>query len=395
MANPAEIVFVDSEPPGPGGGGIRAYLRLALAVCREAGVEARVYTHAPEAFPGDRALPIGRRPWLPRPWRGLMYRLSYHDNALWEHARWLCDELEREHAPGRVYEFCDYQGYGYFALRSPRLRPRSVVRVHTPAYLASARPRGLREKLAAALLAYRERDCLMGRAVVALPSAAFAAERLPWLRGGVHLPNPLPPRPARPRPSGSGFRNAIRILYLGRIEARKGVLTLLAAFLKLAKEDPDISLALVGADVQPYAGKVRALLEACPPALRSRVDWQPPCPPESRDGLLAGFDVLAVPSLWENSPYVYFEGMAAGLVCVGSETGEMKEVAEATDGPSATPGDPEDWMRALAQAVRACRDPESRAALVAAQSAYLDARRDGIPGKMLELWASLAEEGGR
>lgn len=401
-----EVVFIDSEPPGPFGGGIRTYIRHALDICAGAGAETRVYTHSPEAYAGTGAvvLAIGRKPWLASPWRPLLYRLAYHDNALWEHSRWLRDELEAKDAPGTVYEFCDFQGYAWHSLRSPRLRRRCTVRVHTPAWLTQPRPRGLRGRAAAALLAYRERDCLMGRVQVTLPSAVFASERLPWLKGGLHLPNPPPPGPAPSRrapaeahgPASGGGRTDTggsggpRFLYLGRIEARKGVLTLLAGFLRLAKEDPAPTLTLAGSDVQPYAGKVRALLEACPPELRARVAWEGPCPSGKRDDLLSRCDVLAVPSLWENSPYVYFEGMAAGLLCVGSATGEMKAAVEETDGLLGRPGDPEDWTRTLAEAAAVWRDPARRAASLAAQDAYLETRRREVPGRLLAFWRALA-----
>lgn len=388
-----EVVFIDSEPAGPAGGGIRTYLRLAMDICRDAGVSTRVYTHAPEAFPGRTAAPIGRRDWLPRPWRGLAYKLAYHDNVLWEHARWLRDELEAKDVPGTVYEFCDFQGYAYFALRSHILRPRSIVRVHTPAYLTLSPPRGIKARLSSAMLAYRERDTLLGRGRVTVPSAAFVAERLPWLRDGLHLPNPLPPASVRgSAPRGASKGGGPHILYLGRIEARKGVLTLLAGFLRLAKEDSGPTLTLVGADVQPYADKVRSLLESVPPALRARVSWEAPCPPEKRDALLERFDILAVPSLWENSPYTYFEGMAAGLVCAGAATGEMKEAAQAMDGLLARPGDPDDWTRVLSEAVEISRDAARRSALVSAQTAYLDGRRADIPKEMLELYREVAGE---
>lgn len=390
-----ELVYVDPEPPGSAGGGIRTYLRLALGLCRDAGVPARVYTHTPEAYPGHAAFPIGRKPWLAWPWRGLLYRLAYHDNVLWEHARWLRDELEREDAPDRIHEFADFHGYAFFALRSWRLRPRCIVRVHTPGYLTLAPPRTLKERMAAALMAFRERDGLTGRARITAPSAAFLAERLPWVKGALHLPNPLPLPPCGgSRAPVSGAGTGPRILYLGRIEARKGVLTLLAGFLQLAKRDPGPTLALAGADVQPYAGKVRSLLEAAPPALRARVTWVGPCSPEERDALLGRSDILAVPSLWENSPYVYFEGMAAGLLCVGSATGEMREAAAATGGPLATPGDPDDWTRILEEAAAAWRETARRDHLLAAQRAYLEERRAGIAERMLACYRDLAAEAG-
>jgi glycosyltransferase involved in cell wall biosynthesis len=397
-----EMVYVDSEPPGPAGGGIRTYLRLAVAACREAGVPVRLYTHTPEAFAsleGCRALAIGRKPWLSFPWRSLVYRVAYHDNILWEHARWLEEELDRTHAPGTAYEFCDFQGYAFFAARNPRLRRHCIVRVHTPAHLAGGRPSGLRQRLAATLLAYRERDALMRCGFVTLPSAAFAAEKLPWIKHGIHIPNPLPSAPGdaasqRKVPAtadGSRDEEVVRFLYLGRIEARKGVLTLIAGFLRLAKEDPGATLALVGAEVQPYVDKVRRMLEGIPPELAARIAWEGPVPPGSLGALMARFDVLAVPSLWENSPYVYFEGMASGLLCVGSATGEMKEAAAAFGGLLAPPGEPEAWTEALREAAAVCRDRSRRSALIGAQSAYLDARRADIPPRMLSLYREAAD----
>jgi glycosyltransferase involved in cell wall biosynthesis len=214
------------------------------------------------------------------------------------------------------------------------------------------------------------------------------------VKEAVHLPNPLPPArnaATLPQPGADG-RKEIRVLYLGRIEARKGILTLLAGFLPLAKRDPDLRLALVGAEVEPYAAKVRRLLEQCPPDLAARVTWEAPCPPDRLPALMARFDILAVPSLWENSPYVYFEGMAAGLLCAGSATGEMKEAAEATGGLLAAPGEPEEWTRVLGEAAAMVRDPSRLAAAREAQAAYLDARREGIPGRMAELYRGIARD---
>jgi glycosyltransferase involved in cell wall biosynthesis len=433
-----EVVFIDSEPPGAAGGGIRTYVRLALDLCRGSGVPARVYTHTPAAYPGAAALPIGRKAWLRAPFRGLAYRLLHAENALWEHAYWLERELAATDAPGRVYEFCDYLGYGFFALRNPTLRPRCQVRVHTPAFLIPGPPVRGWARVAAGLTAWRERECLRRAPFLAAPSAEFVRERLPALRGWRHVPNPLPPpsthpspdplRPARLErsrsaavtpdpgpvpPSGDPAWSAAprdaaeaaeaarasdpprrilpaRFLYLGRVERRKGVLVLLRAFLRLAAERPFASLSLVGSEGEPgYAREVRALLDALPPELRGRLAWEPPCPPEARPDLLDRFTALAVPSLWENSPYVYFEGMAAGLSCIGSATGEMKAVARETGALSPPAGDEEAWLEAL----RAHCDGKD-AGVPAAQEAWLAAHREDYGRRLLEAWRAAATAGG-
>ncbi|MDB5106950.1 MAG: family 2 glycosyl transferase [Fibrobacteres bacterium] len=422
-----EVVFIDSEPPDAAGGGIRTYLRLALEACREAGLAARIYSHNPGAYPHERASPIGRRPCLRRPLRGLAYRMGYQENVLWEHARWLDSELQAGDGPGRVYEFCDFLGYGFFALRNPALRDRCILRVHTPNFLVASEPSGLWARWAARLGAWRERDCLERAARITVPSAEFVKEKLPWLTAWTHVPNPLPPEmPGAPLPpevpeaipalaAASGLagqqdadwraadedpvavaeRNAPRptriepdrFLYLGRVEERKGVLVLVRAFLRLAAERPYCSLTLVGgAAPGPYSASVRYLIESLPPALRPRVTWESPCAPDARPALFRRFTALVAPSLWENSPYVYFEAMAAGLHCIGSATGEMKAVAAITGSLTARPGDEEDLLRVL----RAHCMGEGKKAL-RAQSGYLRSRRSGIPGQLIASWRAAAE----
>jgi glycosyltransferase involved in cell wall biosynthesis len=367
-----DVTYIDPEPPGPGGG-IRTYLRLALKACRDRGVAARVYTHNASAYPGEAALAIGRESWLGFPWRPLAYRLGYVENVFFEHAKWLSGELEREDRPDRVYEFADFAGYAYFALRSPVLRGRVTLRIHTPNFLVE----GAARSPARILGRYREKSCLSQARHITAPSAAFVREKLPWVRGWEHLPNPLPDFVPAPREKLPG---AQRILYLGRVETRKGVLVLLRAFLRIAESQPRATLTLVGAATPgPYARQVKSLIGSLPPEMRSRIAWEPPCPPEARAALLARFDVLAVPSLWENSPYVYFEGMAAELLCVGTATGEMREAAYVTGGLLAAPGDEEDLAEALR---KACTWPD-RGGLIGAQNEYLRERAQEIPGRLV------------
>lgn len=448
-----EVVFIDPEPPGAAGGGIRTYLRLALGLCRESGIPARIYTHNPLAYAGAAgpdgqrapggapALPIGRLPWPPRPFRGLAYRLAYPEAVLWEQARWLGRELAARDKPGCVYEFADYLGYGFFALRDPRLRPRCQVRVHTPAFLIPLARDSRRAQLADRLTAWRERYCLVSAPLLAAPSAEFVREKLPWLRNWRHVPNLLPPDPPRavssplrqaraehsdrqraaeaaavpgpPPESGDGAWSAAppepgslaqaardasrpdrilatRFLYLGRVEPRKGVLVLVRAFARMAAERPFASLTLAGAVGDGgYADAVRSAIAEQPPHVRARIAWEPACPPAALPELFARHTALAVPSLWENSPYAYFEGMAAGLACIGSATGEMKAIARATGALSPLPGDEESWAGAL----RAHCDGKDADA-VAAQKAYLASRRAGASAGLLAAWRASAGEAG-
>ncbi len=424
-----EVVFIDPEPPDAAGGGIRTYLILAIGICLEAGHGARVYTHNPQAYPHGSAFPIGRKPWLRRPFRGLAYRWLYRENVLWEQAYWLSGELRSGDRPDRVYEFADFLGYGFFALRNRPLRERILVRIHTPDFLVrSGPPAKAIDRLAAKLGSWRERDALRRARRITAPSAEFMREKLPWLTGWEHIPNPLPgdchdslaevtalirvtenPPPAHPSrlpqddsdwkaadpdPAEIAERNAPRptrirphrFLYLGRIEERKGVSVLVRAFIRLAQEQPYATLTLVGsASPGAYSESVRNLIESLPAPLHFRIRWEPPCPAEARAALFRRFSVLVAPSLWENSPYVYFEGMAAGLACIGSATGEMKAVAAITGALSPRPGDEDSWLDAL----RAhCSGADGKA--LTAQAAYLRERGKSIPPLLLDAWMRAA-----
>jgi glycosyltransferase involved in cell wall biosynthesis len=104
-----------------------------------------------------------------------------------------------------------------------------------------------------------------------------------------------------------------------------------------------------------------------------------------RPALFARFQALVVPSIWENSPYVYFEGMAAGLLCIGSATGEMKAVAHITGGPSVRPGDMDEWVLALQAATT-----QSSQDILLAQYAYLRTRRQNTLKRLVAYYAEVA-----
>jgi glycosyltransferase involved in cell wall biosynthesis len=356
---------------------------------------------------------------------------------LWEQARWLERELSATDAPGRVYEFADFLGYAFFALRNPRLRPRCQVRVHTPAFLIASEPSQSGGRWLSRISDWRERACLKRAPILTAPSAEFMREKLPWLRGWKHVPNPLPPDPvslpssslrlaraeradrlrvaealaqtgpapasgdsawsaAAPDPADATAAAratvrpdrilATRFLFFGRVEPRKGVLPLVRAFARMAGERPFASLTLVGPiGDAAYADTVRSAIGLLPQSIRGRIAWEPPCAPAERAGLFGRHTALVVPSLWENSPYVYFEGMAAGLACIGSATGEMKAVALATGAPSPLPGDEEAWAAAL---LAHCDGKD--ADVPAAQKAYLASRRAGAAAGLLAAWQASA-----
>lgn len=182
--------------------------------------------------------------------------------------------------------------------------------------------------------------------VVIAPSR-FVRDRLAALDFPVAdvLPNghaPLLVPPVRAAPDGR-----VRFGFLGAAIPSKGVHVLAEAFRLL--DDPRASLEIHGAFV-PYHGdsgyeaRVRAILgphaDAC---LRG------PFAHERLGEVLAGLDVIVVPSLWEeNAPLVVEEAFLARRPLVVSDHGGLAErVREGLDGLRVRPGDPSELARAL------------------------------------------------
>lgn len=92
-----------------------------------------------------------------------------------------------------------------------------------------------------------------------------------------------------------------------------------------------------------YARTLRPLLDA------PRVRWLDAVPHDRVPAILAGLDVLVLPSLWpENSPLLVREARAAGAVVVASRIGGLAEaVADGDDGLLFEPGSAEDLRRVL------------------------------------------------
>ncbi len=140
--------------------------------------------------------------------------------------------------------------------------------------------------------------------------------------------------------------------YVGRLVAEKGCDTLLDAVAALA---PPVELTLVGdgPERRPLEGRAAAL------GLAARVRFTGRLPHEAMPSVLAGFDVVVLPSrttpVWEEQfGRVLAEAMACAVSAVGSDSGAIPEVI----------GDagltfPEGDAAALAQCLRALRESPS------------------------------------
>ncbi len=137
-----------------------------------------------------------------------------------------------------------------------------------------------------------------------------------------------------------------KLLFVGRLDVRKGFPVAVAAFRELASERPDIRLLVVG------DGHERGAVDLLPPEIRSRVSMLGTVANAELPGIHAAADVFVAPSLGgESFGIVLVEAMAAGLPVVASRIPGYAEVLGDV-GVLVPPRDPS----ALAEAVRAVLD---------------------------------------
>jgi len=166
-----------------------------------------------------------------------------------------------------------------------------------------------------------------------------------------------------------------RMLFVGRLEPRKGLGVAIDAFARLAPRFGDLYFVVAG------EGPERTALDRIEGDLRSRVIELGTVPHPDLPRCHAAADVFVSPATGRESfGIVLVEAMAAGLPVVASDIAGYREVVRAeVDGLLVPPGDPE----ALAQAVAAVlSDPAMARRLGAAARARADAFR----------WDAVAEQ---
>ena len=139
----------------------------------------------------------------------------------------------------------------------------------------------------------------------------------------------------------------LRIGFVGRFTEVKGPHVLVEAVRQLP-EDIAVETHLYGmaqsAKDQQYLAEMKQEAQGDP-----RVQFCGPMTEENRVEAFAGFDLLAVPSIWfETGPYTVLEAFAAGIPVLGSNHGGIAErVTDGESGVLVPPGDVEAWADAL------------------------------------------------
>jgi glycosyltransferase involved in cell wall biosynthesis len=191
------------------------------------------------------------------------------------------------------------------------------------------------------------------RIIAVSPEEARAAVRLGLGRARVTLiPNGIAPldltaRPAARRSIGVAD-DAFVIGFVGRLVDQKAPDVLIRAFARVVEIVPRAKLAMVGSGpLEPALRRLAAELR-----IEDHVRWL-----GERDsaGMLAGFDVFALPSRKEGLPYVVLEAMSAGLPVVATLSAGVEILVRSDCNGQVVPTD--DHARLAAALVALADDP--------------------------------------
>jgi glycosyltransferase involved in cell wall biosynthesis len=164
------------------------------------------------------------------------------------------------------------------------------------------------------------------------------------------VPHGMAPRERRVRDSGDA---AVEILFVGRLERRKGIDVLLAAIPQVMETAPQVRFRIIGDDSLP--GPDGQPYRAAFSAQYSDRQWFRNVVFEGRvsdavlDDAYARCDMFVAPSRFESFGLVFLEAMREGKPVIGCRAGGMPEVVQNdVNGLLVPPGD----AAALAQAIR-------------------------------------------
>ena len=148
---------------------------------------------------------------------------------------------------------------------------------------------------------------------------------------GIVIPNPVEFGGSSPAPRAIQQKHAPIILFLSRLDPKKGLDLLLPAFARLRKPYPDAVLIIAGEGQSSFVDGLK--LQCRELGLQRSVIWTGFLQGDAKSAALSQADVFVLPSYSENFGVAVVEAMGAGLpVVVSDQVGIHREVSKAGAG---------------------------------------------------------------
>jgi len=116
--------------------------------------------------------------------------------------------------------------------------------------------------------------------------------------------------------------------FLGRLEARKGVVELARAIPRILQQAPQLRFRFLGPSWPYRKGEMETWIRHHCRSVLDRLTFVGAVARDQLAAELGRCDVVILPSRWENFPFACWEAMAAGRAVIGSASGGMADVIE-------------------------------------------------------------------
>lgn len=211
----------------------------------------------------------------------------------------------------------------------------TVVRLHTPqSKFIAERFHNLTPSFDQEFVAMIERLAMLSADVITSPSedmADYVSSDMSYPRHQIHVVrNPVSIEKFQPDgPKALPEDGSLKVLFVGRLEERKGIHYLIEAVPKVVKAFPHVNFIIIGADTNNARGQTSTLAElqnlVKQHGCSDNVSFIPYIPLAQIPDYYRSADVSVVPSLYDNAPCTVLEGMSTGKPVVTTSAGGSKE----------------------------------------------------------------------
>ncbi len=181
------------------------------------------------------------------------------------------------------------------------------------------------------------------------------------------------------------------VLFLSRLDPKKGLDLLITAFAKIREKTPDVALVIVGGAEGTFLKQLQAQADRL--AVGTEIIWTGFLEGADKRAALAGADVFVLPSYSENFGVAAVEAMAAGLPLVVSDhVGIHREIATAGAG-LVVPCNAEELSNAV---LRLTRDESLRQSMSANASMLAQTfSRGPVTERLIQLYDDVVGSNGK
>lgn len=258
----------------------------------------------------------------------------------------------------RRYDAIDYPehiGEGFFSILLGRWP--SLVRLYTPLSLIGEM--GMSKSTNSIdyyLFGLLERYSIKKATIVNSPSRNLANLVMEKFKYNGHVSiiyNPIDTSKFAPgNSSKKAGSEAVKVLFVGRLEDRKGAHVLAHAIPQVVSKDKNVRFTFLGRDCKGVNGatsmKDYILGVISEEGGLDNVQFDEPVPYDSLVDYYQAADIMVVPSLYDNSPYTCLEAMSCGLPVIGTSAGGMPEyIDDGVSGIIVPPNEPVKLAEAL------------------------------------------------